>query len=324
MAARWTIGVDFGGTNIKCGLVSDRGRVAHSVSLPTQTCARPRAFVDGIARTVERLAHVVGVRTTQLRGVGVGAPGLIDCRQGVVHSLVNVSGWRDVPLAGLLSRRLGVRVAVDNDVNLVALGEWRFGAGRGARDLVCVTLGTGVGGGLIIDGELYRGISGAAGELGHMVIDARGPRCGCGRRGCFEALVGTAAILRLGRRAVMGSPQLRALVRKAHGRLMPRLIGRAARAGDPAAQRVWVEIGRRLGIGLASVVNVLNPERIVIGGGVSHNWTSFYPTLIKTLRAEAMDVPGRAVRVVRTALGDHAGIIGAAVLVWNAAPRRSR
>ncbi len=314
----WTVGVDFGGTNIKCGLVSDRGRVAHLVSLPTHTCAHPRAFIAGVGRTVERLARDAGVRTASLRGVGVGAPGLIDCRRGVVHSLVNVSGWRDVPLAALLSRRLGVRVAVDNDVNLVALGEWRFGAGRGARDLVCITLGTGVGGGLVIDGALYRGISGAAGELGHMVIDARGPRCHCGRRGCLEALVGTAAILRLGRRAMADSPALRALVREAHGRLMPRLIGRAARAGDPAARRVWVEIGRRLGIGLANLVNALNPERVVIGGGVSNNWTSFSPTLIKTLRAEAMDVPGSAVRVVRTALGDRAGIIGAAVLVWEA------
>jgi len=316
--AHWTVGVDFGGTNIKCGLVSDRGRVAHSVSLSTRACAHPRAFVDGVGQAVERLARGAGVRTTQLRGIGVGAPGLIDRRRGVVHSLVNVSGWHDVPLAARLSRRLGARVAVDNDVNLVALGEWRFGAGRGARHLVCVTLGTGVGGGLVMDGELYRGASGAAGELGHMVIDARGPRCGCGRRGCFEAMVGTAAILRLGRRAMTNSPALRALVREAHGRLMPRLIGRAARAGDPAARSVWAEIGRRLGIGLANLVNVLNPERIVIGGGVSNNWSSFYPALVKTLRAEAMDVPGRAVRVVRTALGDHAGIIGAAVLVWNA------
>jgi len=319
MRRAWAVGVDFGGTNIKYGLVDRRGRVAASVSLPTRAFARPQAFIEGTVRTVERLARSAGVRTTQLRGVGIGAPGLIDGRRGVVHSLVNVPGWREVPLAARLSRRLGVRVAVDNDANLFALGEWRWGAGRGARDLVCLTLGTGVGGGIVIGGRLYRGVRGTAGEIGHMVIDAGGPRCGCGRRGCLEALVGTAAILRLGRGAMSHSSRLRALVRAAHGRLMPRLIGRAARAGDPAARRVWVEIGRRLGVGLANLVNLLNPERIVIGGGVSNNWTLFAPAMRKTLRAEAMDVPGRTVRVVRTALGDRAGILGAAVLVWEEA-----
>jgi glucokinase len=317
MRRQWAIGIDFGGTNIKCGLVDRRGRVAASVSLPTRAFARPRAFIEGTARTVERLARSAGVRTTQLRGVGVGAPGLVDRYRGVVHSLVNVPGWRDVPLARRLRARLRVPVLVDNDVNLVALGEWRWGAGRGAQSLVCLTLGTGVGGGLVIGGRLYRGARGAAGEIGHMAIDAQGPRCGCGRRGCLEALVGTAAILRLGRGAMARSSRLRALVRASHGRLMPRLIGRAARSGDPAARQVWVEIGRRLGVGLANLANLLNPECIVIGGGVSNNWTSFAPTMRKTLRAEAMDVPGRTVRVVRTALGDRAGIIGAAVLVWE-------
>ena len=321
---RWAVGVDFGGTNIKYGLVDRRGRVAASVSLPTSAFARPKAFIEGTVRTVERLARSAGVRTTQLCGVGIGAPGPVDMPRGLVHSLVNVPGWRDVPLAGRLRARLRAPIFVDNDANLVALGEWRWGAGRSAHNLVCLTLGTGVGGGIVIGGRLYRGALGAAGEVGHMVIDAGGPRCGCGRRGCLEALVGTAAILRLGRGAMSRSSKLRALVRASHGRLMPRLIGRAARAGDPAAHQVWVEIGRRLGVGLANLVNLLNPERIVIGGGVSNNWTSFAPAMRKTLRAEAMDVPGRTVRVVRTALGDRAGILGAAVLVWgNTAAKRA-
>lgn len=314
---RWTVGVDFGGTNIKCGIVDSRGRVARTLSVPTSQCAMPRAFIDGVARAVNTLARGRGIRTSQLRGVGIGAPGLIDAARGIVHSLVNVPGWHDVPLARRLSARLRAPVCVENDANLVALGEYRFGAGRGAHSLLCLTLGTGVGGGLVCDGRLYRGVSGSAGEIGHMVVDRGGARCGCGRRGCLEALVGTAAILRLGRQALrLGSPKLRALVRR-EGRLMPRLIGRAARSGEMQAQRVWQEIGRRLGIGLANLVNLLNPDCIVLGGGIANNWSSFYPAMMKTLRADAMDVPGRAVRVLRGRLGDEAGILGAAVLVWD-------
>ena len=232
--------------------------------------------------------------------------------------MVNVPGWREVPLARLLARRLRCRCVVDNDANLVALGEWRFGAGRGARQLVCLTLGTGVGGGLILNGRLYRGASGAAGELGHMVIDPDGPHCGCGTRGCLEAHVGTAAVVRRGRAAMRaGAARLTTLVHEADGVLTPALISQAARAGDRAAKRIWLDVGRWLGIGLANVTNLLNPERIVIGGGLSNAWPFFAPALRSTLRAQAMAVPASAVRVVRAQLGDRAGIVGAAVLVWN-------
>ena len=304
---RWTVGVDFGGTNIKVGLVDARGRVARAHIVPSKAAARPASFIDGVSRLVESLARSVGARPAGLRGVGVGAPGPVDVARGVVHSMVNVPGWREVPLARRLERRLGCRCLVDNDVNLFTLAEWRFGAGRGADHLVGLTLGTGVGGGLLVNGALYRGACGAAGELGHMVIDPRGYRCGCGRRGCLEALVSAPAVVRLARRTM----------RRRGAHLTSQLVGRAARAGDSRARRVWVEIGRRLGVGLANVVNLLNPDRIVIGGGVANNWTLFAPTLIRTLRAEAMEVPGAAVQVVRGRLGDRAGIVGAAVLVWN-------
>ena len=315
---RWTVGVDFGGTNIKVGLVSPAGRVAQTRLLPSKTFRRPASFVEGIGCAVTSLAKAVGLRPAQLRGVGVGAPGPVDARRGIVHLLVNVPGWREVPLRRQLEARLGCRCAVDNDVNLVALGEWRFGAGHGARHLVCLTLGTGVGGGLIVDGALYRGASGAAGEIGHMVINPRGARCGCGARGCLEAQIGSAAILRMARHAIRRSPgRLRAMARQAHGRLTPELVSRAARAGDAAAQQVWREVGRWLGVGLANVVNVLNPERIIIGGGVADAWGLFAPTLKRTLRDQAMGVSFRAVRIVRARLGNSAGVVGAAVLVWG-------
>jgi glucokinase len=267
---------------------------------------------------VERLTQSGGINPSQLRGVGVGAPGPVDVERGTVHSLVNVPGWHEVPLGRQLGRRLRCCCIVDNDVNLFALGEWRFGAGRGARQLVCVTLGTGVGGGLIFNGALHRGARGAAGEVGHMVIDPRGNRCGCGARGCLEAQVGTAAILRMGRRAIRRrAGPLRTLAAQARGRITPELVAHAARQGDAAARQIWVEVGRSLGSGLANVVNLLNPDRIVIGGGVANAWSLFYPTLIRRMRTQAMEASARAVQIVRARLGNHAGIVGAAVLVWQ-------
>ena len=307
MRRGWAIGVDFGGTNIKTGLVHPSGRVVAAEVLPAEAFGRPARFVEGVGAAAERLLQAAGLTRAQLRGIGIGAPGPVDAKRGIVHTLVNVPGWREVPLGRLLTRRLRRPCRVDNDVNLVALGEWRFGAGVGSRHLICLTLWTGVGGGLILDGRLYRGAGGAAGELGHMVMDPDGPRCGCGRRGCFETLVSAGAVVRLARDAM----------RTARGRLASKQGGEAARAGDPRARRVWMEIGRRLGQGVANLVNLINPERVVIGGGVANNWALFAPALRATLRTEAMAVSVRAVRVVRGRLGDQAGVLGAAVLVWE-------
>ena len=174
MRRDWTVGIDFGGTNIKAGLVDPSGRVVATELFSSGQATRPAVFVEQAARAVDALARTVGIRPAQLRGVGIGAPGPVDVERGLVYVLVNVPGWRNVPLARTLERRLACRCFVDNDVNVMALGEWRFGAGRGSRHLVCLTLGTGVGGGLILNGQLFRGARGAAGELGHMVIDPRG------------------------------------------------------------------------------------------------------------------------------------------------------
>ena len=324
MRGKWTVGIDFGGTMIKAGLVDPHGRVAAERVLSSRAAGRPAQFLAAAVVLVETLAAGAGVRPRQLRGVGIGAPGPVDIERGVVHTLVNVPGWREVPLRRALERCFGCPCAVENDAKVFALAEARFGAGRGTRHLIGVTLGTGVGSGLVLNGTLYRGASGAAGELGHTVIDPRGRQCGCGARGCLEAHVGTEAILALARRAIRRrAGPLRTLAREARGRLSPELVSRAAEQGDAAARGVWVEVGRSLGVGLGNAVNLLNPERIVIGGGVANAWPFFLPSLLRTLRAQAMEVSARTVRVVRARLGARAGIVGAAVLVWNEAPGRS-
>lgn len=317
-AQAWTVGVDFGGTTVKVGLVNRRGRVVRTTVLTTRRVGTPTRFLAAVSREITALAHAVGIRPSQLCGVGIGAPGLIDVRRGIVHHLVNVRGWRQVPLARDFWRRLRCACVVDNDVNLVTLGEWSCGAGRGAHNLICLTLGTGLGGGLIIQDQLYRGASGSAGEIGHMVIAPGGHRCTCGNRGCLEAQVSANLIVREARVAIRrGAQILRRLAQRSTGPLTPELVCRAAAQGDRAARQIWVRVGRWLGVGIANVVNLLNPDRVVIGGGVAKAWPLLSASLRKTLRAQAMDVPLRSVRVVRGQLGDQAGIIGAAVLVWK-------
>ena len=293
------IGVDFGATNIKLGLVARTGRVLATSVLPAQLYGAPARFVEAVGEAVERLLQARRIQRSRIAGAVVGAPGPVDHARGIVHTMVNVRGWREVPLARLMTRRLGCRTLVENDVNLIALGEWRHGAGRGAAQMVCLTLGTGVGGGLILGGGLYRGHSGAAGEIGHMAIDPQGPRCGCGARGCLEAYVGAAAICRMG------------------GVGTPKQLSQAAQAGDRQALRVWREFGQLLGLGVASLINVLNPDRVVIGGGVSSAWRFFAPTLQRTVRTQAMAAALHNTQIVRAKLGDQAGIVGSAVLIWD-------
>jgi len=314
-----TAGVDFGGTNIKIGLVTRHGRVRQETVLPTQACRRPAAFVERVGVAVTSLLQRER-RPCRLDGIGIGAPGLIDAAQGRIHRLVNVpGGWAGVALGQLMSRRLRCPCIVDNDANVVALGEWRFGAGRGAAHMVAVTLGTGVGGGLIIEGRLVRGATGSAGEVGHLPIRPDGPRCGCGSRGCVEAFVGAWALRRRAHALIRQHPGsvLAKLVARARGDFTPELLSRAARAGDRHARALWRDVGVELGQALAGLVNVLNPERLVIGGGVANAWPWFAPSLQRTVRERAFEVPARAVRIVRAQLDDRAGVLGAASLIWE-------
>lgn len=305
-------GVDFGGTNIKLGLVTREGRVIAQRMLLTRQHEQPRAFVEGVTAAFTALARATRSR---LRAVGIGAPGLIDARRGRIHQLVNVPGdWRGVRLGALVERKLRCRCVIDNDVNVIALGEWSFGAGRGTQHSVYVTLGTGVGGGLVVNGRLVRGAIGSAGEIGHTNLALAGPRCACGRRGCLEAFVSTRAILRRARRAIRGGAAVLRSLGAREGALTPEVVARAAASGDRAARQIWHEVGVCLGRGLANVINMLNPQRIVIGGGVAKAWRFFAPSMNATLEVYAFDASLSAVRVVRAQLGDRAGIVGGAVL----------
>ncbi|MDE1920899.1 MAG: ROK family protein [Candidatus Omnitrophica bacterium] len=304
---RYVVGVDVGGTNIKLGVVGPSGEVIVRNSFATKPFASHRnKLIAALSREIEASIITAGLTRRQIAGVGIGLPGLVDFEKGAVRFLPNIPGWTNVPLKSILQKTLKLPVYVDNDVKMITLAESQFGAGRGVKNFVCLTLGTGVGAGLILNGELYRGEGNAAGELGHMPLNEQGPRCNCGGWGCFETYVGNRALFGLASR-VMKKP----------GMTTPMMFA-LAKKGNKKALFYWKTAAERIGNGLVGIVNLLNPRLIIIGGGVSHNEKFLFKTITATIRRRAMRLQGRAFKIKRAEFKDDAGIIGAYVLVMNA------
>jgi glucokinase len=307
------IGIDFGGTSIKSGLVAD-GIITHR-GTPIDTRSHPGAdaLVDSIVSVIDELRG----EEPSVLAVGVGAPGLVDSVNGIVHELTNVPGWESVALRGLLEQRTGLPVILENDANAMAYGEWKYGAAKNGNHVVCITLGTGVGGALILDGRLYRGAQLGAGEIGHMSIDFSGPPGNHDNPGDLEVYVGNRQI---GERAAeryraAGQP-------KPVEECTPYQLGRAAASGDPVAAQLWDDLGSELGTALASVVWLLNPDTIVIGGGVAAAGELIFDPVRRAIRRRTQKVIHENLRIVPAALGNDAGIIGNAALALEAAAEK--
>lgn len=317
MKKSYTIGVDFGGTYIKLGLVDSKGNIFLKDSFKTGIYKTREALVGALVDNIKDLIQESGLKNYSISGVGIGVPGLVDSKKGIIYYLVNVKGWKNVRLKSILEKRLGLPVMIDNDVNAMTLGEFRFGAGKLAKNLVCLTLGTGVGGGLIIEGRLYRGSSMVAGEIGHIPINEYGPRCNCGGLACIERYIGNRYILEEAKRLFKKRPSkiISKLISGKPSNLSPEILSEAAVLGDRLAKKIWRETGRRLGICLSGVINLLNPEKIVIGGGLSGVGGFLFDSVNRTISSRAMAFPKRKVKIVRARLGPDAGIIGAAELM---------
>ncbi len=301
---KYVVGVDVGGTNIKLGIVHPKGQVVARTSFATRSFTSNKTHLIGaLATAVLDLIRQAGLTKKEIAGVGVGLPGLIDPAKGVVRFLPNISGWRNVPLRAVLTQKTGLRVVIDNDVKLITLAEWKFGAGKNTANMMCITLGTGVGAGLILNNALYRGEGNAAGELGHMPLNEQGPACNCGGWGCLETYVGN-------RRLMARATQMM----KAKDISLEGMFA-LAKKGNPKARAFWNEAATHLGNGLTGAVNLLNPSLIVIGGGVSHNQAFLFPTIKALIQKRAMTIQSGMVKIVRAKLGDDAGIIGAQVLI---------
>ncbi len=304
---QYVVGVDVGGTNIKLGLVHPSGKVIARNHLATKPFASSKTkLIAALAQEIEAIITTAGMRKKDVAGVGIGLPGLVDHAKGIVRFLPNIPGWRNVPLTSILQKKIGLPVHIDNDVKLITLAEWKFGVGRGVSNFLCITLGTGVGSGLILDNKLYRGEANAAGELGHVPLNELGPRCNCGGIGCLESYVGNQRLFALAGR-IMNKPGITI-----------ECMFALANKGDKKALQFWHEAATHIGNGLVGVVNLLNPRLIVIGGGVANNEKFLFKTIKSVIKQRAMHVQAGMVQLKRAKFGDDAGIIGAQVLVNNA------
>ncbi|MCK5305526.1 MAG: ROK family protein [Candidatus Omnitrophica bacterium] len=316
MAGQYSIGIDLGGTNVKFALLKDSKKVVDKRVLATKNYKTREGLISQLALTVSDILKTNKIKKSGFIGLGIGVAGLVDFNRGFIHSLTNIKGWDKVSLGKILSDKLKVEVSVDNDVNVVTLGEHKYGAGRGFDNLICLTLGTGVGAGLILNGSLYRGPSFTAGEVGHIPINVRGPKCNCGGRGCLERYVGNRYIIRMAKKLATGNRQSKMykLVEGKLNMLTPKIVSEAAILKDKAAILVWQKTGQYIGVALSGLINLLNPEVIIIGGGVSLAGKPLFDSIRKTVFERAMPNPASKVKIVPAKLGEDAGVIGASIL----------
>jgi len=309
--ARSIVGVDLGGTKLAVGLVDDNLGILARTSGPVAT-ESPEACLDELYRRLDEATAEYG----PVDALGVGTASMVDFRAGRVVLSTNLP-LRDVSLRDLLSERYGVPVVVDNDANVACLAEFRYGAGIGTSEMIMLTLGTGIGGGIVANGQLYRGASGAAGELGHMVIDYDGPRCqgACPNRGCLEVYASGQAMGQAARDTAREQPDSalgRALA--AGDEVGGPLLSALALDGDPLAVAILTDIGEKLGLGIASIVNIFNPELVVIGGGAAQAAAILLPAARRVVAERALRPQRDEVRIVPAQHGVDAGVLGAAAL----------
>ena len=357
------IGVDLGGTNLRVAAVDEGGTLLARTTLETDVSRRRDEVIDALCRAVQKIAKEVGQQVGderanqlakeaagmtqgtvtgvaspppqtatgkpaagQLRGIGVGVPGLIDSETGRLVESPNLPGWSDYDVQGEIEQRLATSVILENDANAAALGELWLGAGRGMESLCMYTLGTGVGGGLILQGRIWRGWNGMAGELGHCNVEPAGHPCGCGSWGCLEQYASANAVRRMAAEALASgaATELRAV---GNGNLDSLAVYECAMRGDAEAKKIFERVGRALGLAIAAMVNTLNLPLYAIGGGVSSAWDAFAPSMFDEVRKRSFVYAGttaadgsglggrqRSTRIVRALLGGDGGLYGAARL----------
>jgi glucokinase len=286
------IGIDLGGTKIAGVLITPSGEILTDIQVPTEASKGKERVLRNIKKAIRLLYHE---HRQEVSSIGIGAPGPILYEKGIIVEAPNLPGWKRVNLRKILEREFKIPVNLDNDANCAALAEARFGAGKKARNFIYITVSTGIGGGIVINKNLYRGTIGAAGEIGHMIIDPHGPQCGCGNFGCLEALASGSALKRM-------------------TGMDPLAVELAARQGNKKALRAIKEIAHYLAIGIANLVNIFNPELVIIGGGLSNMRELLLVPIRQEFKKYAMTLSARSVRIVRARLGTKAGALGAAAL----------
>jgi len=306
---RPVLALDIGGTKLAAGVVDPAGRIASFLVEPTHSAEGPERTLERLFALGRKAVSESDVDWSEIGGGGIGCGGPLDAERGILIAPPHLPGWRDVPVGALAAREFERPVTLENDATAAAAGEHAWGAGAGTRNMVYLTISTGVGGGVVIGGRLYRGSTGNGGELGHVTVDWRGRACrGCGRRGCLEAYVSGTSIAERAREAGLGV-------------VTATDVAAAAGSGDPVATAVWDETVEALACGLTSIVNLFEPELVVLGGGVSRAGDRLLAPVRTAVRADAMRPAGETVRIVTSAFGDRVGVAGAAAIVYARAAR---
>lgn len=314
------IGCDLGGTNLRAAIVDvETGEVLHQMSIPTLAREGHDAVINRMAKLFLQLIQSAGMQKDEIGGIGIGVPGVLDLEKGETLLLPNLAGtWPHVPLQARITELTGLPTSLLNDVRSITNGEWLFGAGRGVDTVAVFAIGTGIGGGLVINGQLHLGIGGTAAELGHMVIDFNGPRCGCGNFGCVEAYASGPAIMAMGLKAVTQglTTKIADLSENDLNLITPELIARAAQDGDEIAKDIYERAGFYLGVAAGIISVAVGPRRIIIAGGVSQAGNLLLDPIRRALRERISVMPIEQVEVVQSQLGNNAGVIG--VACWAA------
>jgi glucokinase len=291
------------------------GEVVDLIQVPTLAREGHDAVIVRMAQLIEKVIQNSGTAKAEVGGIGIGVPGKLDLERGTVLFLPNLPGqWLDVPLQQQIEQQVGLPAHLLNDARAMTFGEWKFGAGRGVKTIACFTLGTGVGGGLVVNGKLLLEMGGTAGELGHQVIDVDGPTCGCGSRGCLETYASGPAIAAAGIKAVVQglTTRIGEMVNYDLNRITPEVVYQAALSGDAVAQEIYQRVGHYLGIAVSNIIVVIGPRKVVIGGGVSQAGELLFEPIRRTVRETVFITSTEHIEIVPALLGINAGIIGAA------------
>jgi len=311
---KYVVGLDIGGTNMRGALLDGDEEQVDELKIPSEANLGIERLIDNLADFIDKIRG-----GKKIYGVGLGIPGIIDSTRGVITAAPNIKGVHNYPIRDVLREKLDgdIKLVIENDANMVGLGEWRKGAGKDVNSMIMMTIGTGLGGGLILNGQLWSGAHGMGGEIGHMTINSEGPRCKCGNYGCLETYASANAIRRMVSEAISNGSISTALgdrAKAARPGEIPELVMEAALSGDETALGIWQEVGKALGIAIASLQNLLDVDMVVLGGGIANAWDLFIRTAEDEAAIRGFDAPMEKLKIEKSVLGDDAGILGAGYL----------
>jgi glucokinase len=313
------LGVDLGGSKILSAVVNVKGEMLSRDRSTTPAAKGPEAVIQAMLESAKRALNQAGITTAELEAICIGAPGLSSLKTGVVFTSPHLPRWTDVPLRNIIEKKMGVKTLLLNDANAAALGELYFGAAKGAHNFIYITISTGIGGGIVIDGEIYAGSLGTAGEIGHMTIDTNGPKCHCGNTGCWETLASGTALDREAKKRISDGAKTSILeyVDGDVNKVNAETVHKAARQGDALAKELIAQVSYYIGVGLANLIHIFNPELIVIGGGLSNIGDRLLKPAYQVAKDRAYEVAFDSVRFACAELDKNSGVIGAAAYAFR-------